>query len=317
MPFLENVTSGRNVPRQRLEKVADQYMLFGGKSPINEQNLELIEKLRLELSSRSITLPIYFANRNWSPFLGEVVKELQSNGVRAALAFVTSAYGSYSGCRQYREDIQRAVDEYAPGLYVHKIRHYFSHPGFVGTLVEATRALVEDLTSSGDRKIAVACSAHSIPLKMSVSSKYLSQLESVKEAIRDSIKDGGFSDVPVDLVFQSRSGPPTEPWLEPDIGDKLKEYVESGIDTVVVVPIGFVSDHMEVIYDLDVLAAQTAKDNGISLFRVPTASKDDAFVSMVADLIQEQIDPSFHAANYPGMEIPTEECHVGCCLEFS
>lgn len=315
MPFLENVTAGRNVPRQRLEKVAEQYMIFGGKSPINDQNRELIEKLHSELESRSIGLPIYFANRNWSPYLSEVVNELRLAGVKSALAFVTSAYASYSGCRQYRQDIQKAVDQLAPGLYVHKIRHYYSHPGFVGTLVESTRSLVKELAASGEHKIAILCSAHSIPLTMSLSSEYLSQLLSVKEAIRVAIDELGLSRIPVDIVFQSRSGPPSEPWLEPDINDTLTECTQSGVDTVVVVPIGFVSDHMEVLYDLDIQAAKTAKDLGIDLYRIPTVSKNDAFISMVADLIQEQIEPSYHAPTYPGMQIPKDSCQVNCCLE--
>ena len=314
MPFLENVTAGRNVPRQRLEKVAEQYMIFGGKSPINDQNRELIKKLHSELEARSIGLPIYFANRNWSPYLSDVVSELRIAGVRSALAFVTSAYASYSGCRQYREDIQKAVDQHAPGLRVHKIRHYYSHPGFVGTLVESTRTLVKGLADSGERRIAVVCSAHSIPLKMALSSEYQSQLLSVRDAISAAIDDLGLSKTPVDMVFQSRSGPPSETWLGPDINDKLTECAQNGFDTVVVVPIGFVSDHMEVLYDLDIQAAQTAKDLGIRLHRVPTASKNDAFISMAADLIQEQIEPSYHAPTYPGMQITKDSCEVNCCL---
>ena len=314
MPFLENVTSGRNVPRQRLEKVAEQYMIFGGKSPINDQNRELIKKLHSELESRSIDLPIYFANRNWTPYLSEVVSELRLAGVKSALAFVTSAYASYSGCRQYRQDIEKAIDQHAPGLYVHKIRHYYSHPGFVGTLVESTRSLVKELTASGGRRVAIVCSAHSIPLEMSLSSEYLSQLLSVKDAIRFAIDELGLSKTPVDMVFQSRSGPPSESWLEPDINDKLAQYTQSEVDTVAVVPIGFVSDHMEVLYDLDIQAAQTAKDLGIDFYRVPTASNNNAFISMAADLVQEQIEPSYHAPTYPGMLNPKDSCEVNCCL---
>ena len=276
MPFLRNVTAGRNVPDERLAVVAEQYEQFGGRSPINEQNLALIDALRAEFEHHGIEQPIYFGNRNWEPYLDDTVEQMAGDGVRRALVLATSAFSSYSGCRQYREDLERAraaVGERAPEL--HKLRLYYNHPGFI----DAVESRIADVHRPGARLV---FTAHSIPLSMARWCDYESQLNEMAALLAERVG------AEWDLAFQSRSGPPQVPWLEPDINDHLVALATSGVTEVTLVPLGFVSDHMEVQFDLDHQAAQTAADAGIDLRRAPTVGTHPAFVGGLRQLIEEK-----------------------------
>ena len=306
MPFLENVTRGRNVPRARLEEVARHYERFRGVSPINAQNRALIEKLRAELAAHGIDLPIYFGNRNWHPLLPAAVEKMTDDGVECALAFVTSSFSSYSGCRQYRENIEdarKAVGSCAP--QVSKLRAFYNHPGFV----EANAAHVAEALVRAGSDAHVVFTAHSIPVAMAKNCRYESQLV---ESARLVAERAGFADHSV--VYQSRSGPPQVPWLEPDVSDRLRELAASGVTNVVVSPIGFVSDHMEVVYDLDIEARAVADELGLSFERAAAAGTHPAFVGAIRELVQERLDPAVPRRAL-GRHGPSHDvCPVGCCL---
>ena len=294
LPFLENVTRGRNVPRERLEEVAEQYERFGGVSPINEQNRALIDALRGELDRRGIDLPIAWGNRNWAPYVEDTMAELAEAGHRRVLAIATSAYSSYSACRQYLEDIERArahVGDGAPA--VDKVRPYWDHPGFR----EAVRACVADAVDRAPAGAHLAFTAHSIPLSMASTSDYETQLRTVAADVAAAVAP----DASWDLVFQSRSGPPQVPWLEPDIVDHLHALHDAGTTSVVVAPIGFVSDHMEVKFDLDTQAAEAAEELGMTMVRAGTVGTHPAFVAGLVDLV-EQYDAG-----------DGDVCPPGCC----
>ena len=283
VPFLENVTRGRGIPRERLAEVGEHYFGFGGKSPINDQNRALIAAIEADFAEHGIALPVYWGNRNWDPYLRDAAETMAADGVRRAVCFVTSAYSSYSGCRQYRENLY----EVQLGLPVElaKLRHYYNHPGFVGPFVEQTR----DALTVAPKDTHVVFVTHSIPDAMNVASggpgaqAYLRQHESVARLIADEIGHEEWS-----LAFCSRSGAPHIPWLEPDINDHLESLAGQGVRSVAVVPIGFISDHMEVIYDLDTEAAQTAKDLGLDFVRVATPGVHPAFIALVRDLVLER-----------------------------
>ena len=294
LPFLENVTSGRGVPRERLEEVAQQYERFGGVSPINEQNRALLAALRAELDRRGIDLPLHWGNRNWAPFVEDTMTELADAGHRRVLALATSAYASYSACRQYLEDIERArahVGDRAP--VVDKIRPYWDEPGFR----EAVRSRVADAVAQAPAGARLVFTAHSIPLSMASTSDYETQLRAVASATADAVAP----QVEWDLVFQSRSGPPRVPWLEPDIVDHLHALHDGGTTAVVVAPIGFVSDHMEVKFALDTQAAEAARELGMTMVRAGTVGTHPAFVSGLVDLIER------HAAGNGAV------CPPDCC----
>jgi ferrochelatase len=271
------------VPDERLAEVAEQYHLFGGRSPINDHCRALIDALEEELAEHGPKLPIYWGNRNWHPFLADTVARMADDGIERAVVFATSAFSSYSGCRQYREDLEQARDQVgsrAPEL--HKLRLFYNHPGFVEPLAaNLAHSLGADET---DRR--VVFTAHSIPVSMAATSEYQSQLTEAAELV---LTAAGFAGRDHDLVFQSRSGPPQVPWLEPDINDHLEALAEAGTSKVAVVPIGFVSDHMEVLFDLDTQAAETAARVGIDLVRVPTVGTAPRFVSMIRELIDERV----------------------------
>ena len=288
MDFLRNVTRGRNVPDERLAEVAEQYALFGGRSPINDQCRALAAALTDRLASRERDLPVYFGARNWHPYLADTVRSMTDDGVQRAAVFVTSAFGSYSGCRQYREDLVRAqadVGEGAPDLF--KLRLFYNHPGFIEPLADNLAAGLERLSESG--RVRVLFSAHSIPESMAAGCDYESQLANAAELVLDRLEAAGIDRPPHDLVYQSRSGPPQVPWLEPDINDHLVVLAstEPTPDGVVVVPLGFTSDHMEVLFDLDTQAARTASALGIGFVRVPTVGTDPRYVDMIVDLVDE------------------------------
>jgi protoporphyrin/coproporphyrin ferrochelatase len=299
IPFLENVLRDKNVPRQRLLEVAEHYYLFDGRSPINGQNRELIEALRTDLKEHGIDLPVYWGNRNWHPFLASTLAEMRSAGVRRALAFVTSAFSSYSGCRQYLDDIERARAEIGAGApIIDKLRGFYNHPGFIATMADRVRAAFAELPVERRISAKMIFTAHSIPVAMAAVSPYLSQLE---EACRLTAAAVGQSDWT--LAFQSRSGSPSQPWLEPDIGDALRRAASERVPDVVVVPIGFVSDHMEVLYDLDTEASALAASLGINMVRAGTAGSHPRFVTMIRELIMETMDGGR----------PFNSCHTGCC----
>lgn len=277
MPFLQNVVRGRAVPPERLEKVAEQYARFGGVSPINEHNRLLISHLRSTLAERGMDLPVYWGNRNWHPYLDAAVEEMRRDGIRHAAAFVTSAYSSYSSCRQYVEDIEAARARVGPGApEITKLRPFFDHPGFVEPLADGLREALKEHPGA-----AVIMTAHSIPKAMADASDYERQLAEVAAGVARSAGAATWQ-----IAYQSRSGPPSQPWLEPDINDAI-DRLPTGTKTAVVVPIGFVSDHMEVVHDLDMVAAGTALNRNIELVRTRTPGHDQRFVDMILDLLAE------------------------------
>ncbi|MGW0249736.1 ferrochelatase [Nocardia goodfellowii] len=321
MPFLENVTRGRGVPRERLEEVAQHYLHFGGVSPINALNLGIIAAVERELAAAGIDLPVYFGNRNWHPMVEDTVARMTADGVGSALVFPTSAWGGYSGCLQYQEDIARAraaVGDGAPGMV--KLRQYFDHPLFIDAFADAIRAAVRQIPADRRDRVRLVFTAHSIPVAADVAAGppadgghlYSRQ---VAEAARLCAAATGFGDY--DLVWQSRSGPPQVPWLEPDIVDHLAELSGKGIDAVVVCPVGFVSDHLEVIWDLDNEAKDKADELEMAFARAATPGTDPRFARMVVELIREQLSGTEirRLGEMPGYGCTVDgtPCAVGCC----
>src|SRR3954454_12488334 len=287
LPFLENVTRGRNIPRERLLEVAEHYYHFGGVSPINAQVRELIEALRPELRRHGITLPIFWGNRNWHPMLAETLREMGAAGVKRALGVVLAAYSSYSSCRQYREDIERARDEVGPDApAVDKARVFYNHPEFIAANSDRVREALAQISPDERSRVHLTFTAHSIPLSMARGSRYELQL---KETCRLVACDLGVPAGRWSLVYQSRSGRPQDPWLEPDILDHLRELKDQGKAHVIVHPIGFLSDHMEVLYDLDEEARQLCDEIGLSMVRSKTVGTHRGFVRMLRELIDERV----------------------------
>jgi ferrochelatase len=297
IPFLENVLRGRNVPRERMLQVAHHYEMFGGVSPINQQNRELIAALGRELESNGPPLPIYWGNRNWHPLLPDTLRKMASDGVRNALAFVTSAYSSYSSCRQYLQNIADAQAQVGPTApRVEKLRVFYNHPLFIQANVDHIRdawAQVNDPESAH-----LVFTAHSIPESMAANCDYAMQLEQAATLIAQALNIKKW-----ELVYQSRSGSPSQPWLGPDICDHPKTLREAGVKEVVVAPIGFVSDHMEVVYDLDVEARRVAEEIGMNLMRARTVGTHPAFVRMIRELMLERINDV----------VPKNICSPDCC----
>lgn len=303
MPFLRNVTSGRNVPDERLASVAEHYYAAGGASPINEQNIALIKALTDDLRAKRIDLPVYWGNRNWHPLLTDTLREMAADGKKHAVAFVTSAFSSYSGCRQYRDDIARAQAEVGPAApVVDKVRQYFNHPGFIETMAANVQAALSEVTPDAH----LVFTAHSIPSAMAANSRYQSQL---REAAALVVNELGV-DNRWDVVYQSRSGSPHVAWLEPDVNDFLRTLEAS---SAVLIPIGFVSDHMEVIYDLDNEARETARKAGLPIARAATVGADPKFVSMITELVEEHLatEPVRRALGTHGV---VGCAGVSCCL---
>ena len=309
MPFLENVLRGRNVPRERMLEVAEHYYHFGGKSPINEQNLALLAALRAELERRGPHLPVYWGNRNWHPLLTDTLREMADAGVKRAIAFVTSGFSCYSGCRQYRENIAAAcapLGDKAP--QVDKIRVFFNHPGFVGPMAANVRAALDHFPAEARASGPVLFTAHSIPMSMADTSRYVPQLT---ESCRLVAEQTGLAHWR--LVFQSRSGPPTQPWLEPDICDAIRELHAQGIRRLVISPIGFISDHMEVLYDLDTEAADLCKELGIEMQRAATVGTAPEFIACVRDLIAERAWNLPNRAAIGVLPANHDVCPLDCC----
>jgi ferrochelatase len=280
IPFLENVLRGRNVPRERLLQVAGHYSHFGGKSPINDHCRELVAAL-----SREIPLPVYWGNRNWHPMLADTLRQMTADGVERALAIATSAYASYSGCRQYLEDIARARAEVgADAPLVHKLPPFSGHPLFVEATADRVRAALQRLPADRRAGARLVYTAHSIPMSMASTCRYEEQLAATARAVAQQVKHGEW-----DLVWQSRSGRPGQPWLEPDILDHLRRLAENGVQDVVASPIGFLSDHMEVLYDLDVEAAALARELGLHFIRAETVGTHPLLIRLLRELVMERL----------------------------
>lgn len=293
VPFLRNVVRGKGVPDERLEQVGEHYFHFGGKSPINEQNLALRAALEAELRERGIDLPVLWGNRNWHPYTVDTLRDAVAFGARRILVLVTSAYASYSGSRQYREHLAAAVSELGvegEGLEIDMLRPFFNDPGFVDANTEAVLAAIEQLPAG--EGVHVAYVTHSIPETMQDASAvtgpgYREQHEDVRSVIDATLRERGL-DVTSSLSYCSRSGDPRTPWLEPDINDHLEELAAQGVKRVVIAPIGFISDHMEVAWDLDTEAMETAREHGMDAARAATAGTAPVFVSGLVDLVLER-----------------------------
>ncbi|QMW64823.1 ferrochelatase [Mumia sp. ZJ1417] len=336
VPFLENVTRGRGIPRERLVEVGEHYFSFGGRSPINDQNRDLLAVLQLELRTHGIDLPIYWGNRNWDPYLADTLAQMRDDGVERAVCLFTSAYTSYSGCRQYREnlyDATAAVGEDAPRL--DRIRHYFNHPGFVAPFVDGTVGALDRLGDEGYDAAAtrLVFVTHSIPDAMNEASgrfttgealvggaAYVREHRDVAAQVASAVAERTGVERAYDLVYCSRSGSPHVPWLEPDVNDHLEQLTAEGVASVVLIPIGFVSDHMEVIYDLDTEAKETAERLGLGFARVPTPGVDPRFVAAIRELVVERAAAARGEEPVQPVvgELPPSwnACPAGCCANL-
>jgi len=313
LPFLRNVTAGRGVPDERLAEVAEHYQHFGGVSPITAQNQALLAALSAEFDRRGYALPAYFGNRNWHPFVADTARQLAADGHREVLVLATSATGSYSGCRQYREDLAAAAAA-APGLRFTKLRHYFDHPGFVAANADAVRAALARLPAEHRDGARLVFTAHSVPVSMNRTAGpsgglYLAQHRATAALVAAAVRGPGAE---FDLVWQSRSGPPQLPWLEPDINDHLRALAAAGTRAVLVAPTGVVSDHLEVSWDLDEEARATAAELGLVYVRAATAGTHPAFVSGLADLVAEQLTGR-SPESLSELGICGWQCPADCC----
>jgi len=331
LPFLRNVTRGRGIPDERLAEVAEHYHALGGRSPINDQCRALLSAIRCDLAVHGADLPVYWGNRNTEPFLDGVVAQMTADGVRRAACFVTSAYSSYSGCRQYRENLFDAVMATAEAPCVDKLRHYFNHPGFVLPFVDTTVAALNTLPARVREGARLTFITHSIPDTMAEASgrsastaggAYVRQHLDVAAQVAAGVRETTGTEHGHDLVYCSRSGPPSVSWLEPDVNDHLSTLHTQGVPGVVAVPIGFVSDHMEVAFDLDTEAAQTAVGLELPFARAATPGTDARFVAMVRDLLLERArierakggqDAAIHRSSVGSLPPSWDVCPAGCC----
>jgi protoporphyrin/coproporphyrin ferrochelatase len=335
MPFLRNVTRGRGVPEERLMEVAEHYYAQGGVSPINAQCRDLLAAVGADFAARGVDLPLYWGNRNWQPLLTTTVARMASDGVRRAVAFVTSAYSSYSACRQYRDDIERALAEAGPDApVIDKVRPYFNHPGFIEPFADAARAALRTLPPQAQDGARLVFTAHSVPEAMAAASgspsagsarpgaaggRYAAELAEAARLITGKVRapsspERAAGDCPprFDLVYQSRSGAPGVPWLGPDIGDHLAKLAADGVPGVVIVPVGFTSDHMEVVHDLDVEAAGAAAAMGLPLARAAAPMPDERFAAMVTDLVLERLGRA-GPHSLGGFGPAAGDCPADCC----
>ena len=312
LPFLRNVTRGRGIPDERLADVAEHYQHFGGVSPINSQNRALLAAVRADFDAHGIDLPLYWGNRNWSPYLADAVASMRDAGIRRALVFTTSAAGGYSGCRQYREnlaDAQSVIGADAPVLV--KLRHYFDHPGLIAANASGVRSAFSHLPDDAR----LVFTAHSIPISMNDGAGpsgglYIDEQRETARLVAEAVRGSGAE---FDLVWQSRSGPPRVPWLEPDINDHLRALAAAGTTAVVVAPTGFVSDHLEVAWDLDTEARATAAELGLGFQRAATPGTHPAFVAMVRELVLERTDAA-PPSSLGRLGLQGVDCPAGCCL---
>jgi ferrochelatase len=328
VPFLQNVTRGRGIPPERLAEVGEHYYGFGGRSPINDQCRALVAAVEDDLRTHGIDVPVYWGNRNWDPFLQDTVGRMAADGVRRAACFVTSAYSSYSGCRQYRENLYDAVAAVQEAPRLDRVRHYFNHPGFVGPFVDSTLAALAELPTEVAGQARLVFVTHSIPETMAAASgrseaagtpgaAYVRQHLDVMAQVASLVEAATGVARTAELVYCSRSGPPQVPWLEPDVNDHLASLAAAGAAGVVVVPIGFVSDHMEVVYDLDTEAARTAAELGLPFARAATPGVDPRFVGMVRELVLERAaaergDP-VERTTLGSLQPSWDRCPARCC----
>ena len=308
IPFLENVLRGRNVPRERMLAVAEHYYHFDGTSPINQQTRDLIAAIKNELHQHGPNLPVYWGNRNWHPMLADTLRQMRNDGIKRALTFVTSAYSSYSGCRQYREDIARAQAQVGEGApLIEKLRIFFNHPGFLEATEDRLREALSQLPAHGRENVQIVYVAHSVPLSMANSSDYVRQLEEVRRLASAALAIKNDA-----LVYQSRSGAPGQPWLEPDILDYLRESKEKNLaSAVVLAPISFISDHMEVLYDLDIEAKNLCEELSQPMTRAKTVGVHPKFIAMIRELILERTEGAERRALGslgPRQDVCAEDC---------
>jgi ferrochelatase len=310
MPFLENVLRGKNVPRERMSEVAEHYHHFGGRSPINDQNRQLIAALEAELAAHGPKLPVYWGNRNWHPMLADTLRQMKADGIQCALAFFTSAYSSYSGCRQYRENIAAAQAEVGEGApAVDKVRAFFNHPGFVEATTDRVWQALEQIPAERRGAAKILYTAHSIPLAMAQGCDYEKQLRETGRLVSEAL---GRTDW--ELVYQSRSGPASQPWLAPDILEALLAVSAEGrVKDVIVAPIGFVSDHMEIIFDLDTQANELCKQIGLQMVRAETVGTHPRFIQMIRELITERVNGDAARPALGVLGPRADVCPVGCC----
>jgi protoporphyrin/coproporphyrin ferrochelatase len=310
MPFLRHVVRGKNVPDERLQEVAHHYAECGGYSPINQQNRDLIAALHDECAQLGIDLPIYWGNRNWHPLLPDTLRQMAADGRTSALAYVTAAYSSYSSCRQYQEDIARAQDEVGDGApHVSTLRKFFNHPEFIEANADHVRAALAGLQGATWETCALVFTAHSIPESMARHSSYAAQLADTAHHVAAAVGAPSW-----DLVYQSRSGPPAQPWLGPDVLDHLRALSAAGTKSVVIAPIGFLSDHVEVLYDLDVEARALAAELGLRLARARTVGTHPRFVRMIGELFMERLSGSQVRRTVGTMGAWHDVCPAESCL---
>jgi ferrochelatase len=325
LPFLENVTRGRGVPTERLAEVAKHYHARGGVSPINSQCRDMLAAIGGAFAAGGLDLPLYWGNRNWHPFIEDTVRQLADDGAERVIAFVTSAYGSYSACRQYLDDIERAVaavGSRAPRI--DKIRPYFNHPGFIEPFAANAETALRGLPADVAPGARLMFTAHSVPVAMAAASgsaaagtarpgvaggRYAAELAQASSLITERVRGGSLGH---DLVYQSRSGPPGQPWLEPDVCDHIRTLAKQGVPAVVAVPVGFVSDHMEVVHDLDIEAAETAASLGLPFARAAAPGSSARFALMVRELVEEAVADTEPLALGAMGAVP-RACPADCC----
>ena len=311
MPFLENVAAGHGIPAQRLATVAEHYHHFGGISPINAQNRALIAAIRDEFEANGVQLPIYFGNRNWHPYITDTIREMRDHGVHRVLVFVTSVFSSYSGCRQYREDIMKACESLGDDVPVFdKIRSCYNHPGFIEAAADRINEALHKFLPSERDSVSIVFTAHSIPRTQAAGSDYVAQLEEACRLVMWTLGRTGH-----ELVYQSRSGSPHTPWLEPDILDHMESAKAAGVQRMIIVPIGFISDHMEVIYDLDTQAKELAERIGMRMERAGTVGTHPAFVRMIHELIMERTVPGVTRKSLGARGPSHDICPLNCCAK--
>lgn len=309
MPFLRNVVAGRGVPEERLLAVAEHYKALGGKSPLNDQCRDLLAALIPALREHHIELPVYWGNRNWHPMLADTLTRMRDDGVKRAVAIVTSAFSSYSGCRQYREDIEKAREQVEGAPVIEKVRTFYNHPDFLGTVVDAVQASLSDVPLQRRGSTRLVFTAHSIPLGMATGCDYEAQLREAGAFVAQQVGESAH-----DLVYQSRSGPPQVPWLTPDVLDHIRQLHEQGVTDVVLSPIGFLSDHMEVVWDLDHEAKSLCTELGMTLHRVPTPGVAPRFVHVLRELIEERLGLVPTRRAIEGSAPRPDTCAPTCCL---
>ncbi|MGH9449077.1 MAG: ferrochelatase [Terriglobia bacterium] len=311
IPFLENTLRGRSIPGERMLEVAAHYYGLNGRSPINDENRELVHALSDELAANGPALPVYWGNRNWHPLLPDTLRAMKADGIRRACAFVTSAYSSYSGCRQYRENIEQARRDAGDGApVVDKLRVFYNHPRFIRAWLDCAQEALEQLPAERRDAAQIVFTAHSIPLAMASQCAYVQQLEETCRLISEGLGHRSGT-----LVYQSRSGSPTQPWLEPGVPDQLREIALDGESRdVVILPVGFISDHMEVVYDLDFETRALCQRLGLNYVRARTPGGHPEFVCMIRDLILERLEPGLPRPALGSMGPHHDECPTDCCL---